>query len=340
MAADRTAAGDRGATAADTEPRQRLLEDLLAWGAPRPADDPDLVADLRAELEAGLATLGGDLAAAAAGARQGRLLVSKSGLDRLACDGWQRDPRPYTHSWPNVRGTLTHLAVEQDWHEQRADVPAVVVDRVWRAEATRRPGDPSSMSRWLNHLPADDAALLRTQVTDLLTDFREVWPLLPAHAVRARVERPVEVPLAGGRVVLRGVPDLVLLSPRRDDRARTLVVDLKTGLPRPEHDRHELRFYALLVALAWGRLPFRWATYYVTEGRAEVESLRADTLRVTVRRVLDGVTQLVRLGAGTGDERLQGGSWCRFCAREDDCEVGAEARRLQAVSQPTGMLAP
>lgn len=322
-------------------PRQRLLEDLLAWGGPRPADDPTLVADLRTELEDGLARLGTGLATAAADARQGRLLVSKSALDRLACDGWQRDPKPYTHSWPNVRGTLTHLAVEQDWHERRADVPTGVVDRVWRAEATRRPGDPASLSAWLNRLPGDEAAALRGQVADLLADFREVWPVLPADAVRARVERPVEVALAGGRVILRGVPDLVLLSPRRDDRARTLVVDLKTGLPRPEHDRHELRFYALLVALAWGRLPFRWATYYVTEGRAEVESLRADTLRVTVRRVLDGVAQLVRLGAGDpADERLQGGAWCRFCAREDDCAVADEARRLRLVSQPAGMLGP
>ncbi|MBS3939612.1 MAG: PD-(D/E)XK nuclease family protein [Actinobacteria bacterium] len=333
-------AADGGMPAAGTEARQRLLDELLGWGVPRPADDPDLVAELRGQLESGLAALGEELSAAAAGARQGRLLVSKSGLDRLACDGWQREPKPYVHSWPNVRGTLAHLAVEQDWHEQRADAPDAVVDRVWRAEATRRPGDPSSMSRWLNDLSADDATQLRTQVAGLLGDFREVWPLLPAHAVQARVERPVEVPLAGGRVVLRGVPDLVLLSPRRDDRARTLVVDLKTGIPRPEHDRHELRFYALLVALAWGRLPFRWATFYVAEGRAEVESLRADTLRVTVRRVLDGITQLVRVAGDTADERLRGGAWCRFCAREDHCEVAAEARRLRAVSQPIGMLGP
>ena len=322
----------------DHPARRRLAEDLLGWGASRPADDPDLVRELRADLDAGLADLGDELVGAAQAARQGRLLVSKSGLDRLSCDGWQRDPKPYTHSWPNARGTLTHLAVEQDWHEARGDDAATVVSRVWHAEASRRPGDPASLSRWLNDLPAADAERLRGEVAGLLIGFREVWPPLPSAAVRAQVERPVEIPLAGGRVVLRGVPDLVLLSPRRDDRARTLVVDLKTGFPRPEHDRHELRFYALLVALATGRLPFRWATYYVAEGRAEVESLRADTLRVTVRRVLDGVAQLVRISGAEPELRLQGGAWCRFCQREDDCEVGAEARRLRAVSQPSGML--
>ncbi|MFA9445493.1 PD-(D/E)XK nuclease family protein [Egicoccus sp. AB-alg6-2] len=325
--------------ALDRPARARLAEDLLGWNQSRPADDPALVASLREALEDGLAPLGADLTAAAATARRGRLLVSKSALDRLSCDGWQRDPKPYRHSWANARGTLTHLAVEQDWHEGRADAPAAVVGRVWRAEASRRPGDPASLSRWLNDLPADDAAGLREEVGALLTGFREVWPPLPPTAVGARVERPVEVALAEGRVVLRGVPDLVLTSPRRDDRARTLVVDLKTGFPRPEHDRHELRFYALLVSLSSGRLPFRWATYYVTEGRAEVESLRAETLQVTVRRVLDGVAQLVRVATGEPDTlRLRGGSWCRFCLREDECEVAADARRIQAVSQPAATL--
>ncbi|MFA9429000.1 PD-(D/E)XK nuclease family protein [Egicoccus sp. AB-alg2] len=336
-----TAALATGALALDLPARRRLAEDLLGWGLPRPADDPALVGDLRARLEAGLAEVDGALSEAASAARGGRLLVTKSALERLACDGWQRDPKPYAHSWANARGTLTHLAVEQDWHEARADTPAAVVGRVWQAEASRRPGDPASLSRWLNDLPAADAQCLRDEVTGLLVGFREVWPPLPPGSVQAHVERPVEVRLAGGRVVLRGVPDLVLVSPRRDDRARTLVVDLKTGRPRAQHDRHELRFYALLVALAAGRLPFRWATFYVTEGRAEVESLRAETLLVTVRRVLDGVAQLVRLAdAPEEDLRLRGGAWCHYCAREDTCETAAEARRQQALSQPSGMLGP
>ena len=328
--------GDRERT---DDARQRLTDDLLGWGQPRPADDPDLVRELHATLEAGCAALGPDLDVAAGAARGGRLLVTKSALDRLACDGWQRDPKPYAHAWPNARGTLLHRAVEQDWHEQRGDATGAVVGRVWHAEASRRPGDPASLSRWLNDLPTADAGRLRDEVTGLLDRFRDVWPELPAGAVQVRVERPLEVALAGGRVVLRGVPDVVLASPRRDDRARTLVVDLKTGRRRPEHDRHELRFYALLVALASRRLPFRWATFHVGDGQAEVESLRADTLRATTRRVIDGMEQLVHLAsAGESELRLRGGAWCRFCAREDDCDTAAQARRDHAVSQASGML--
>jgi hypothetical protein len=320
--------------------RQRLADRLLGWGQPRPAVDHEQVDDLRRLLEAGLAGLDAELARLVTTVRGRRLLVTKSGLDRLACDGWQRDPRPYEHQRANVRGTLTHRAIEQDWAEQRVAPTAEVVASVWHAEATRRPGDPRSLSRWLNDRTAEEAAELRDEVAGLLEGFREVWPPLPPGAVVARVERPIELPLASGRVVLRGVPDLVLDSPRRDEHARSLVVDLKTGRPRSEHDRHELRFYALLVALRDGRLPFRWATYYVTEGRAEPEDLRLATLEATVRRVLDGVRQLVRVADPDAELTLRGGAWCGFCLREHDCDEAERARRARALSHPDAMLGP
>jgi hypothetical protein len=320
--------------------RERLADRLLGWGQPRPLVAHEQVHALRTLLESGLAELGEELHHVAAAARGRRLLVTKSGLDRLACDGWQRDPKPYEHQRANVRGTLTHRAIEQDWHEQRVAPPEDVVARVWHAEASRRPGDPASLSRWLNERSTVEAAELRAEVADLLAGFREVWPPLPPTRVVARVERPIELRLAEGRVVLRGVPDLVLDSRLRDQRARSLVIDLKTGRPRSEHDRHELRFYALLVALSDARLPFRWATYYVTEGRAEPEDLRVATLEATVRRVLDGVRQLVRVAAADADLQLRGGAWCGFCRREHDCDEADRARRERALSHPDAILRP
>ncbi len=103
--------------------------------------------------------------------------------------------------------------------------------------------------------------------------------------------------MADGRVRLQGTLDLLVDSHRRDDRARALVVDFKTGMPRSDHDRAEVRFYALLTALATGRLPFRWATFYVTEGRPEAEDLHDAHLDATIRRVVDAVRQAARLAA-------------------------------------------
>ncbi len=319
----------------DTPARQRLVHDLLGWGQPRPSVDPRAVADLRRFLDAELGGIGG-LVEAAASQRGGHVLVTKTRLDRLVCDGLQLDPVPFEHTRASVRGILGHAVVEQDLDDARRDPTNVVVAQVWQAEASRRPGDPASLSAWMNRQPTEDAADLQDELTDLLDGFREVWPPLPADYVDVRTEQAIDVPLADGRVQLFGRPDLIADSRRRDDRARSLVVDLKTGRPRSEHDRHELRFYALLVTLAQGHPPFRWATYYVTEGRHESEDYRPDVLLATARRVIDGVRQLVRLEQrdgenGDDDLQLRGGGWCFMCQREADCDVAAAARAERAV---------
>ncbi len=327
----------------ETPARQRLAEELLGWGQPRPAIESDTVAALRAELEEGLERLGPDLAEVAAQQRRGHVLITKTRLDRAVCDGLQIDAKPFEHTTASVRGILAHAVIERDWDLGRDAEPTEVVARVWHEEATRRPGDPRSLSAWMNARPREEADELRDELAELALSFREVWPLLPEELVERRAERACEVSLAGGLVRLFGRPDLVLDSRRRDERARALVVDLKTGRPRSEHDRHELRFYALLVTLATGRPPFRWATYYVTEGRHEAEDLRPASLHATARRIVDTVGQLVRLGA-YGEQvpeealRLRGGGWCFTCAREEVCEVAAEARRERAMSHPDAML--
>jgi hypothetical protein len=327
----------------DTPARRRLADDLLGWGAQRPEVDDGLVAELRSELEDGVRRLGDDLANVAAEQRRGHVLVTKTRLDRVVCDGLQLDPRPFEHTRASVRGILAHAVIERDWDLGRQVDPVEVVGEVWHDQASRRPGDPRSLSAWMNAQPPDEVAELRDELADLAVGFREVWPELPPTLVQRQAERPYDVPVADGLVRLFGRPDLVLDSPRNDGRARALVVDLKTGRPRSDHDRHELRFYALLVTLATGLPPFRWATYYVTEGRFEAEDLRAETLHLTVKRVVDTVGQLVRLAA-FGDEvpqeaqRLRGGSWCFMCLREDTCEVAGQARAERAMSHPDAML--
>jgi hypothetical protein len=317
---------------------------LLGWREMRPVAPAGLATRLLAMLESGLAPLRQPLEDLLATRGGGTLMISKTMLERLACDGWQLEPEPYAHTAANVRGTLAHEAIAFDWERRRSEPVEVVVERTWFDAASRRPGDPASLSAWLNACPAEEAERLRAEVGHLLATFREVWPVLPERAVEVRIEEPIVIRLAGGLVTLRGRPDMVFDSPRADDRARALVVDLKTGRPRSEHDRHELRFYGLLVTLATGKPPFRWSTYYVTEGRAESEDLREETLEVTARRVLDGVRQAIRLaphrsGAASDEDDLTitGGAWCRYCLRRASCPAAPE--RLE-VSHPGGIVQP
>ncbi len=317
-------------------PAQRLLaERLLAWGESRPVADLTLVDGLWSELARVTEELGEDLERAAATARRGQLWITKTRLDHLACDGLAIDARPFERTWASMRGILTHAVIERDLDEARSRPVGDVVASTWHAEATRAHGDPSSSSAWMNALSNDDAGAMREELVALLDTFRDVWPLVPGDHVEVRTEDDVAVPIADGRVLLFGRPDLVLRSRHHDERARSLVVDLKTGRPRPEQDRHELRFYALLVTLASGEPPFRWATLYVTEGRYEHEDLRASTLEVTARRVADGIRQQVRIagrpsGAEDADLTIRAGGWCMRCSRQDDCEVAARHRADEA----------
>ena len=292
-----------------TTPAQaRLRDELLGWDEERPRVDPDLADRLRAELEDGVARV------LDADPVDQRLWVSKSALDRLVCDGWfvERQETGFEPSSAMVAGVLAHRAIEMDQATQRTRDPRALVERAWRELAT----DTGKLADHANGLDDLDADLLRDDVLQLLTDHRDTWPLLPT-AAHVRTEQRVRVDLAGGRVVLSGAPDMTI-GGVRDEHARMLLVDLKTGLRRPASERQELRFYALLLTLKYGQPPFRWATYYVAEGAWDAEDLHEDLLWTAVRRTVDGVAQAARIAAG-GDLRLHPGDQCRFCTRRDGC---------------------
>jgi hypothetical protein len=308
-----------------TAAQARLVDDVLGWGAPRPVPPAGLSERLLARLGPGIAawlTLCAgrpDLAARP-------LLVTKTRLTRLVCDGLQREPSPFVHAWANVRGTVVHAAIEEDLRGGRSAPAATLVAHSWHRLATDRPGDPASIGAWLNARDEQERATLCEEAVRLVETFREVWPDLAGTGLRLRPEQRLVTHLGGRAVRLQGVPDVILESSVRDGHARTLIVDLKTGMPRGQQDRDELRFYALLATLRDERPPFRWATLYVTEGRVEHEDLSEAVLAATADRVRDALLQAVRVASTSPadeEEVLRGGVWCRGCRRADHCPVAA-----------------
>ena len=306
-----------------TVAQARVVSDVLAWGVPRPVPSPGLADRLLARTTDAIGSW------IAARERRGEqrarpLLITKTRLSRLVCDGLQRDPAPYVHAWANVRGTLVHAAIEADVDGARARPADEVTEAAWHRLATDRPGDPSSVGAWLNARDAQERATMLVESSALLSGFREVWPDLTTAPIRVRTEHRMMVTLGGRSVQLQGVPDLIIDSPIEDGRARALLIDLKTGMPRGQRDRDELRFYALLATLRGGAPPFRWATLYVTEGRVEHEDLSEAVLATAADRVAAAVLQAVRLLEGEPEgpeERLAGGSWCAGCRRAATCPV-------------------
>ncbi len=319
-------AGDGAARpVTSTLAQSRLVDGLLAWGAPRPLAPEGLVERLLARMTDAVREWL-DVRASGPLSTRRPLLITKTRLTRLACDGLQREPVPYTHGWANARGTLTHAAIELDVDGLRDADSTEVAQRAWLRLATDRAGDPSSLASWLNARDEGERALLVAEAASLLDGFREVWPELSSAPLEVHTELRLTTDLGGRAIRLQGVPDLVVTSPRRDGHARTLLVDLKTGMPRGQQDRDELRFYALLAALHDGVPPFRWATLYVTEGRTEHEDLSEAILEVAAERVADAIRQAARIARvelGDDVERLTGGAWCERCLRVSSCPVAA-----------------
>lgn len=294
----------------------RFIDELLVWDGPRPLADPGLVEELRDSLLSGLDEVAASLPDGE------RLFLGKTSLAALACDGRYLDlvDSPFAWSGQMVAGKLIHRTLELDHATTRSEAPDALVRHAWDEMATAQDG----LADFVNGMKPIEGSLMRQQVAQRVTEYRDLWPHLPA-GVPLRMEERMQVRVDNGvsSVVVQGTPDVVFGNVR-DDRCRLMLVDLKTGHRNPMTERQDLRLYALLATIKYGQTPFRWATYYVAEGAWDAEDLDPDLLRGAVQRVLDGARKAARLRRDTAAElRLVPGAWCRFCGRRPDCEVAA-----------------
>lgn len=305
---------------ADLTPGQeRLVSELLGRGAPRPGIDVDLARDLRARIETAIEQHVDGIP------DDEQLFLGKTGLAALACEGRFLDleDQPFEWSIPIVRGKLGHKALEVDWHTDRELSTRDAASRAFEVLAD----EPGGLGDWLDALDDVDRKMLHGEAAAYVAEFRDTWPTLPPGA-NARLEQPMRVSLAGGRVKLAGTPDLLLGTANRHE-ARMLLVDFKTGLRKPLVERQDLRFYGLLSTLKYGVPPWRWATFYVAESDWDLEDCSAELLTTAVDRVVDAVRRAVRLRWHTPAEAdlvLSAGPACDWCGRRDTCPE-AEAWR-------------
>ncbi len=266
-----------------TAAQQRMLEEVLGWGQERPALPPGLLGALQARLRASVRVPRSDPDAVS---------LHLGAILRADAAGGT----PLHHDRDTVRGILLARAFARDVDARHSDPLDRLVARLADELAGERPGDPSSASAWLNAAGADTITHLRQELVGVLTDIRSLWPVLDQVHLQVQVRPALRVEVAPGPTVVTARPDLVLDSNRVDDRARSLVVVTRTGMPRPREDQRRARATALLSALATGRVPFRWVTLHLTDGRAEWEDLDHDILLDTAQHVGERVSQLLAQG--------------------------------------------
>jgi PD-(D/E)XK nuclease superfamily protein len=307
-----------------TPVQERTLVEVMGGSEERPVFPIALADDLRRDLEQRLES-------ALAALPEGRSLwLTKAKLTNLhaRCEGLflanELDEGVFEYGFHLAVGNLVHKAVETGVYARGLEDAELAE----RALERLREGDDGFAS-YLGLLDDVDRAELLGEAIRQLSWFRATFPPLE-RSWNPVVEWSLRVPLAGERIVLSARPDLVLGGVDRDEpmRARRLVLELKGGQERPEQE-DDVRFYALVMALAHGVPPFRVVNVNLQAGSCRVQPVTEDLLRSAVRRVGDAARKGAEVLGGR-EPTLRGDVWCRWCPRSQTC--AASTVREESVS--------
>jgi hypothetical protein len=260
--------------AADGGTGAEVLALLRGDAATRPRFDPGLAGGLRAWLEDAaydvVAARGEHAAPLFLGPRQ--LLGSHD--EQHEDDGTATDRPDLSRLVHTLLRQLVHTG---EIHDPLADA----------LDALRASGDEADV-RQLESLPAT----ARTALAETLAlHARNLRALVPRFAPgwMPRTNDRVAIPLAGGRVVLHGMFDLVVGLPQ-PRTASLCALGLSTGGPWAVA-RRALHYLSLLETLRSGAPPFRLALLESASGRYGVEDVREEHLRAIASHIAAWLSQ-------------------------------------------------
>jgi hypothetical protein len=177
---------------------------------------------------------------------------------------------------PDLLGRLVHTLFRQLVHGVAVGAP--LADAL---DALRAGGDDVTTGQ-VTALSAAARGALGEALTQHVMNLERIVPRF-APGWMPRTDDAVAIPLAGGRVVLRGVFDVLVGVPRAGT-ASLCALGLATGGPWAR-ERRSLHFLALLHLLRAGTPPFRVALFESESGRYGVEDVREDHLRAMAAHV-------------------------------------------------------
>lgn len=143
--------------------------------------------------------------------------------------------------------------------------------------------DRLAMVRWIDEMREPARTALSATLIPHVAHLRNLTPRFAAGWLPRTNDR-VAIPLAGGRIMLSGVFDLLVGAPV-PGTATLCALGLTTG-GRWAQARTALHYLALLETLRSGTPPFRVALLHSALGRYGVEDVMEEHLRVIVSRVV------------------------------------------------------
>ena len=307
--------------------QEQTLVEVMASRTERPVFERGLRDGLLAELEERIRP------AVAVLPENRQLWLTKARLANLhaRCEGYfladELGESVFSYGPQLAIGKAVHKSVEVGVyapHLAEADLAEQSVRRL-------REQDPG-FDEYVSLLSELERAELLGECVRQVSWFRATFPPLE-RSWNPVVEWSVRAELAEGRVVLSTRPDLVLGGTDPDDpmRARRLVVELKGGQDRPEHD-DDARFYALVLALHHGVPPFRVVTVNLQAGTVRSQDVTVDLLRSALRRTAAGAVRAAEILGGE-EPALRPGKWCAWCPRSETCPVSSVRTPLEAAAE-------
>ena len=294
-------------------PVQRRTLDLLGRRGDPLVFDAQLVDELRAAVDEGLAELADHLTDGAADGAE--LFVTKHGVAGvLTCEASWASPDSFAWSAARARGQVAHRAIQLSMHWRDEVVPTEVVD----AAIERLADEERGLGDWLAQIDRVELADLRSRSVEHVTKFLECFP-------------PLDQPLATGHRGHQPVP-----ARRTDHAARQGRPDPRTAPRQREHQGHPRPEDGPSVATASRRpallrpdrdadprLPPRLlATYSLDSGMADTEVVTEGVLRSALRRTLDAIQRMVEVRTGDRPPTRNAGPQCRWCALRAECPDG------------------
>jgi hypothetical protein len=289
---------------------------LLRDTAARPSFDPGLAGGLRAWLEdaaygavvsrgdpAPPLVLGPrDLFAPVAG------VAGVAGSDGVADAGGAADAGGGGWSEEAVVTRLVHALFRRlvvDGTLDATDVADPLGDALAACRAEGPVGAGAATVASVKAMDEATRAALAAVVARHAAHLADLMPRL-APAWMPRTDDRVAIPLAGGRIVLQGVFDLLVGLPR-PDTASLCALGLCTG-GSWARERRSLHYLALLETLRSGTPPFRLALLETGSGRYGIEDVREEHLRAMASHVAAWLGSVDGGAGGTSRTARVGGA--------------------------------
>jgi len=294
-----------------TQLQQRVAEELLGVGQPRPDPAPRTERLLRERISAAT-----ERAAALVGDGP-KLVITKRSLAGLStCEQMhiaERD-QPWPDRLPDAvaLGLLIHraLVIVHNSPGLPAGEYVAEADLVLRRER-------NDYLLWARTASIATTAETSAAATNAVATFILDWPAMPSGwqplfepTVRATV----------GPLVLSARPDLVLGVPRPSAVPTMAVVDFKTGQLRDSH-RAEAMFYAAAATLRWRVPPARSFCFSLSSGASTFPTaVTTDDLVAAADNIAHAANRLAELTLADATPTRTPSRACDWCPVREDCQ--------------------